>query len=178
MSQGRMSRRVMNLGHLLAQAARREPARVGLVWGARAWTWAEMEARAAAIAAGLRAMGLGKGDRILVHSKNSEQMFVAQFAVFRIGAVWVPTNFRLLADEVTDLARMTKVSAFLCHPDFPGHAAAVAEVVPRCLMFGEPMEALIATHRGAASPPKRWSMTTRAGSSSPPAPPAGPRRRC
>ena len=152
MSQGRMSRRVMNLGHLLAQAARREPARVGLVWGAGKWSWAEMEVRCAAIAAGLRAMGLGKGDRILVHSKNSEQMFIAQFAVFRIGAVWVPTNFRLLADEVTDLARMTKVSAFLCHPDFPGHAAAVAELVPRCLMFGEPMEALIAAHAGAPSP--------------------------
>ena len=152
MSQGRMSRRVMNLGHLLAQAARREPARVGLVWGAGKWSWAEMEVRCAAIAAGLRAMGLGKGDRILVHSKNSEQMFIAQFAVFRIGAVWVPTNFRLLADEVTDLACMTQVSAFLCHPDFPGHAAAVAELVPRCLMFGEPMEVLIAAHAGAPSP--------------------------
>ncbi|MBR0657144.1 acyl-CoA synthetase [Plastoroseomonas arctica] len=149
MAELRMSRRVMNLATLLRQAARRVPDGVGLVWGERSWRWAEIEARAGAIATGLIGMGLGKGDRVLVHSKNCEQMFAAQFAVFRIGAVWVPTNFRLLADEVVDLARMAKVSAFLCHPDFPGHAAAVADVVQRVVMLGAEMEALIAAHAGA-----------------------------
>ena len=47
------------------------------------------------------------------------------FAAFRLGAVWVPTNFRLMPDEVAYLATASGAKAFLCHGDFPDHAAAV-----------------------------------------------------
>jgi len=72
------------------------------------------------------ARGIGKGDRILVHSKNCEEMFWSMFATFRLGAVWVPTNFRLMPDEVAYLASASGAKAFLCHGDFPEHAAAVS----------------------------------------------------
>ncbi|HEY4254123.1 MAG TPA: acyl-CoA synthetase [Roseomonas sp.] len=152
MAEQRISRRVMNLGHLLTQAARRHPARIGFLWGERSWSFAEMDARAAAIAALLRARGVGKGDRVLVHSRNCEQMFVAMFAVFRIGAVYVPTNFRLLADEVADLATMSRPRIFLCHEDFPAHIAAVAPLTDGVIRIGAELEALMAGHAGAASP--------------------------
>ncbi|WP_204309888.1 hypothetical protein, partial [Klebsiella michiganensis] len=42
-----------------------------------------------------------------------------------LGAVWVPTNFRLMPDEVAYLATSSGAKAFLCHGDFPDHAAAV-----------------------------------------------------
>ena len=45
------------------------------------------------------------------------------FAAFRLGAVWVPTNFRLMPDEVAYLAAASGAKAFLCHVDFPDHAA-------------------------------------------------------
>src|SRR4030088_1534168 len=69
--------------------------------------------------------GIGKGDRVLVHSKNCDEMFWSMFAAFRLGAVWVPTNFRLMPDEVAYLATAAGAKAFLCHGDFPDHAAAV-----------------------------------------------------
>src|SRR6185312_3989903 len=47
-------------------------------------------------------------------------------AAFRLGAVWVPTNFRLMPDEVTYLGTASGAKAFLCHGDFPDHAAAVS----------------------------------------------------
>jgi len=37
--------------------------------------------------------------------KNSELMLFSMFAAFRLGAVWVPTNFRLMPDEIVHLAR-------------------------------------------------------------------------
>ena len=39
MSISPISRRVMNLGHLLVQASDLYPANAAIVWGDRAWTW-------------------------------------------------------------------------------------------------------------------------------------------
>ena len=126
----RMSRRVMNLAHFLTQNARRHGERFGFIWGDRAWTWREIDTRVSALAAALAARGIVKGDRILVHSKNCDEMFWSMFAAFRLGAVWVPTNFRLMPDEVAYLATASGATAFLCHGDFPDHAAAVKAASP------------------------------------------------
>jgi fatty-acyl-CoA synthase len=122
----RMSRRVMNLAHFVTQNARRLGDRPGFIWGDRTWTWREIDAQVSALAAALARRGIGKGDRVLVHSKNSDEMFFSMFAAFRLGAVWVPTNFRLMPDEVAYLAGASGAKGFLCHGDFPDHAAAVS----------------------------------------------------
>ncbi|MCA3704444.1 MAG: AMP-binding protein, partial [Methylobacterium sp.] len=126
----RCSNRVMNLAHVLRQNARRFADRHGLVWGERSWTWLEVEREVNALAAALQARGLGKGDRLIVHSKNTAQMFFSLFAAFRLGAVWVPTNFRLMPEEVIYLAEFSGAKGFLCHGDYPDHAASVAQNVP------------------------------------------------
>lgn len=124
------SRRVMNLAHVLRQNARRFPDRPGFIWGDRQWSWVEIEREVNALAAALQARGLGKGDRLIVHSKNTAQMFFSLFAAFKLGVVWVPTNFRLMPDEVIYLADFSGAKGFLCHGDFPEHAATVAAKVP------------------------------------------------
>jgi fatty-acyl-CoA synthase len=126
----RMSRRVMNLAHLVTQNRRRHGDRIGLIWGERSWSWREIDANVSALAAALAAVGIGRGDRILVHSKNGDEMFWSMFAAFRLGAIWVPTNFRLMPDEVAYLATASGAKAFLCHGDFPDHAAAVQAASP------------------------------------------------
>src|SRR6201988_933725 len=120
-----MSNRVMNLAYMLTQNARRHGERIGFIWGERSFTWREIEAKVTALAGALAARSVAKGDRILVHSKNCDEMFWSMFAAFRLGAVWVPTNFRLMPDEVTYLATASGAKAFLCHGDFSDHAAAV-----------------------------------------------------
>lgn len=126
----RISRRVMNLAHFVTQNARRHGDRAGLIWAGRSWNWREIDARVSRLAAALAAHGVVKGDRILVHSKNCDEMFWSMFAAFRLGAVWVPTNFRLMPDEVAYLATASGAKAFLCHGDFPDHAAAVRAASP------------------------------------------------
>jgi fatty-acyl-CoA synthase len=154
-----MSRRVVNLAHLVTHNARRHGDRVGFIWGERSWTWREIDGLVSALAAALAARGIVKGDRILVHSRNGDEMFWSMFAAFRLGAVWVPTNFRLMPDEVAYLAASSGAKAFLCHGDFPGHAAAVEAASPALEFvwrigeggFGERSvsEAIVA-HAGAA----------------------------
>lgn len=115
----------MNLGRLLTHTARRVPGRPALVWRERVWSFAELNARVDRLCAALRARGIGRGDRILVHSRNSNAMFESMWAAFKLGAVWVPTNFRLTPAEVAYMARLSRARAFLRDHDFAGHAAAV-----------------------------------------------------
>src|SRR5438046_5988344 len=151
-----MSRRVMNLAHILTQNARRHGDRTGFIWGARSCTWREIDGHVSALAAGLTARGVVKGDRVLVHSKNCDEMFWSMFAAFRLGAVWVPTNFRLMPDEVAYLASASGAKAFLCHGDFPDHAKAAANPALEFIWrigdgsFGETsVTEAIAAHAGA-----------------------------
>jgi len=86
-----------------------------------------MDARVNALAAGMRdRFGVSKGDRILIQSQNCNQMFESMLACFRLGAVWVPANFRQTPEEVAWLAQSSGASGMICGAEFPDHAAACA----------------------------------------------------
>lgn len=121
------STRVMNLAYWATQNARRLPSHVAVAWGDSTWTWEEFDARVSALAIALADRGVGPGDTVLVHSKNSNEMFESMFATFRLGAVWVPTNFRITPDEVVYMSEVAKNRVFLCQTDFPEYADAVCQ---------------------------------------------------
>jgi acyl-CoA synthetase (AMP-forming)/AMP-acid ligase II len=152
------SRRVMNLAHFLRQSAKRYPNEIALVWGERTWTWAQMDVRVEAMAAALAARGVGKGDRVLVQAKNSNQFLESMFVCFRLGAVWVPTNFRLTAEEVAYLARASGATAMICGGEFPDHARTAMEQGIKFVVsignsnFGDDYDALVAAHEGCLVP--------------------------
>jgi fatty-acyl-CoA synthase len=84
--------------------ARYTPGRPALIFGDRTITWAEFEDRAARLAGGLRAAGIGDGDRIGYLSRNSPEFYEVMMACARIGAVFVPFNTRLSAGEISYMA--------------------------------------------------------------------------
>jgi fatty-acyl-CoA synthase len=155
-----VSKRVMNLANFLHQAARRHRNEIGFVWGDVTWTWGDLARRVNAMAAALAAKGIGKGDRVLVQSKNCNQMFESMFACFQLGSVWVPTNFRQTPDEVAYLAQSSDASALICHRDFPEHVAGVREAAPGIRFvisigsseFGEDYDALVARYSDERAP--------------------------
>ncbi|WP_158742684.1 acyl-CoA synthetase [Acidisphaera sp. L21] len=154
------TRRVMNLSHFLRQAARRQPNDVAIVWGEATWTWQDFDRRVDAMAAALAARGIGKGDRVLVQSTNCNQLLESMFVCFRIGAVWVPANFRQTPVEVAYLARSSGAVAMLCGALFPDHAVAAQQAAPDLRLVvsiggAGPLEAyddLVAQHLGADYP--------------------------
>jgi fatty-acyl-CoA synthase len=155
------SRRVMNLAHFLLQSAKRYPSEIAVAWGEQTWTWAQLNARVNAMAAALSARGVSKADRVIVHAKNSNQLLESMFVCFRLGAVWVPTNFRLTAEEVAYLARASGATAMICGCEFPDHARAASDSAPAlgftvsigASAFGGDYDALVAEYRGRAAPP-------------------------
>ncbi|HEV3070968.1 MAG TPA: acetoacetate--CoA ligase [Solirubrobacteraceae bacterium] len=51
-------------------------------------TWAELSAQVAAIAGGLRALGVGRGDRVVAYMPNIPETLIAFLAVASLGAIW------------------------------------------------------------------------------------------
>ena len=95
-----------------------------MIRGEQVLTWGALAARAAAAAGGLAARGIGVGDRILLHARNSPALLETMWATWMIGAVWVPTNFRLTPAEVAYLAESSGAAAHIVDAAFPDHAAA------------------------------------------------------
>jgi acyl-CoA synthetase (AMP-forming)/AMP-acid ligase II len=148
-----------NLARLLSHTARLWPDRTALIQGEQRWTWAQIDARVDALVAGLQALGLKKGDRILLQSRNNLATFESGWAAFRMGCVWVPTNFRLAPGEVAYLGQSSGATVMLVEPVFADHADAVRSAAPalrHVLWIGEPpdgglsYDGLVAQHLGAA----------------------------
>jgi long-chain acyl-CoA synthetase len=68
-------------------------------------TWAEYAAQVAAVAAGLRALGVGPGDRVAVHAENRPEWLVVDLAVQGLGAQTVGIYPTSPAAEVEYLLR-------------------------------------------------------------------------
>ncbi|KQY64621.1 acyl-CoA synthetase [Nocardioides sp. Root140] len=88
------------LGDLPRRTAQRSPGKTAIIDGETRLTFAEFEARVDATAAGMASDGIAKGDRVALLSHNCWQFAVLAFASARIGAVLVPVNFMLGADEI------------------------------------------------------------------------------
>jgi 2,3-dihydroxybenzoate-AMP ligase len=116
-------------GHL-ERAAARHPDRLALVCGARRWTHAELQARIRAASAGLRAAGIGVGDRVIVQLPNIAEFIVASFALFRIGAVPLFAQIAHRRAEIAQFVERGDASAWITvdrHAGFD-HRALVREV--------------------------------------------------
>ena len=66
------------------------------------WTWAELGANTAAIAAGLRDLGVGRGDRVAAYMPNIPETVAAFLACASIGAIWSSAAPEFGAPSVID----------------------------------------------------------------------------
>ena len=65
-------------------------------------TWGELERQVAAAAAGLRALGVERGDRVVAYVPNTPEALVAFLATASIGAVWSSCSPDFGAGSVVD----------------------------------------------------------------------------
>ena len=81
----------------IAHHASRRPDKVAILDLAigRRLTYRELDRRASRLAAALRSMGVGRGDRVAILAHNCAEFFDLQFACGRLGAIMVPLNWRL-----------------------------------------------------------------------------------
>lgn len=95
---------MINLSSFVRLHARRTPDRTAIVFGEARIDWRTFEARIAHTAGWLVQRGVGTGDVVAVLMKNSPAFIELAFAASHIGAVFLPINYRLAADEVSYIA--------------------------------------------------------------------------
>jgi acetoacetyl-CoA synthetase len=66
------------------------------------WTWGELRERTAAIAGGLRALGVGPGDRVAAYLPNIPETIASFLACASLGAVWSSCSPDFGARSVVD----------------------------------------------------------------------------
>ncbi len=65
-------------------------------------TWRELREQVAALAAGLRSLGVGKGDRVVAYAPNTPEAIVGLLATASLGAIWSSCSPDFGAGSVVD----------------------------------------------------------------------------
>ena len=112
-----------DVAHLMALQGERRADHPFLIWepfegGPQSWTYGAFNAAIRRIAAGLKARGVGVGDRVLVHLDNCPESLLSWYACAHLGAVAVTTNARSAGQEMTYFADHGEVVGAITQPKF------------------------------------------------------------
>jgi acetoacetyl-CoA synthetase len=76
-------------------------------------TWAELREQVAAVAAGLAALGVGRGDRVVAYMPNIPETLIAFLATASLGAIWSSAAPEFGARSVIDRFAQIEPKVFL-----------------------------------------------------------------
>ena len=137
----------MNITHGLRRALQVNPHGIAILEGERKLTWAEIGERVSRLAAALRQLGVGKGDRVAVLMLNSSRYLELYLTVGWAGAVIVPLNIRWSVAENRDALQDCGAGLLAVDDAFLEVGTALAAAVP----------GLALVHADAGDPPANVS---------------------
>ncbi|CAN5569076.1 acyl-CoA synthetase [soil metagenome] len=94
------------------------PERSAVVDGESRWTYAEFLDRCDRWSAAMQQLGISAGDRVAYLAPNSHAQLEAFYSVPQIGAVLVPLNYRLTADDFAYLLNHSGTRMVCAHRDY------------------------------------------------------------
>lgn len=101
------------------------------------WTFSQINERAGAVAAWLKGRGVAKGDRVALLSPNHIGYFDLLFACGKIGAIFVPLNWRLSNEEIIAIMKDCSPSLLGVHQLFQSRMAEFREWNVPLLWIGD-----------------------------------------
>ncbi len=90
----------MNVAWWVKRWSELNPEKPALFFRDQCITYAQLHARSEAVAAWLQAVGIEKGDRVALLLDNRPEFLEMYLACARLGAIFVPLNFRLATPEI------------------------------------------------------------------------------
>jgi fatty-acyl-CoA synthase len=121
--------RVIALSSFVRFHAQRAPQRPAVRYAGAAVTYAELYRRIETAAGWLAARGIRPGDIVALLMKNSPAFIELTFAISHLGAVSLPVNYRLAADEVGYILDHAGARLLLCDAEFAPSAGTFPDVV-------------------------------------------------
>jgi acyl-CoA synthetase (AMP-forming)/AMP-acid ligase II len=154
---------MFNLARTLDRNADRTPHDDAVIFGATRLTHLRLLERVNALAAALRAAGLGKGDIIALLMANRPEFLESALAVNRIGAAFLPLNVRLAEPELEYIIRHAGAAGIITESGFAAPVRAIGDrLAPGWTVItagegtnlpGTPYEPFLGAHQGSAVPP-------------------------
>ncbi len=96
----------------VADSVRERPQHPAFLFKGRAFTLAELERTSDAFAVALTSLGVKRGDRVAAMLPNCPQYFIAEFATWKLGAIFAPLN--PIYTEVELAGPLTTIDANIC----------------------------------------------------------------
>ncbi len=118
-----------SLWHNLKVSAERYPDKVAIAFLGRETTYRELAAQVDALAGTLHAMGVQRGDRVILDMQNSAQLVVAHFAILRANAVVVPVNPMNRAEEIKHYISDSDAKVAITTGDLAAEIAAASDAL-------------------------------------------------
>src|SRR3990170_2443105 len=101
----------MNTSEFLMIAASVVPDRVALTCEGESRTFAALQERVNRLANALQALGIAKGDKVAVLALNSIPYVETYYACAKLGAVFVPLNYRAKKEEIAYMVNNSETKA-------------------------------------------------------------------
>jgi len=108
------------------------------------WTYAELEAQSNRVANALASLGAGPGTKIIWVGPNSPEVVAVWIATRKIGAIAVPLNYRLTAEEAKYVIGHSDAEIAYVDADYTHLVAGLADDLERLrhvVVFGGPAPA-------------------------------------
>ncbi len=119
-------------GAVLDESAARWPEREAIVFGEQRITYRQLRVRADRFASGLLRLGVGRGDRVALWMTNSPEWIVAQFAVYKIGAILLPVYTRFKKSETEYALGQSETGTIILNDRFLGRIDALGMLREIC----------------------------------------------
>src|SRR5206468_656832 len=117
----------MNLASAFATSAGRRPEKIALYWGDAEYSYEMLWAQSVSVSACLRRQfEIKTGDRVGLWLKNCPEFIPALFGVLHAGAIVVPINNFLKAEEVAHILRDAGIDLLITDADLGRHFPALA----------------------------------------------------
>jgi len=108
----------MNVGELVKRCALWYSDRVAFIYEGAHLTYKELNERVNRLSNALLSLGLQKGDRVAILSKNRPQIIESIYACYKAGLVTVPLNARLAIPELVHMVNNSESSALILGEEF------------------------------------------------------------
>src|SRR5262245_2682337 len=120
----------MDLGQMLAQSAARYPEKTAVIFKDQRTSYAELNARANAVANALSGLGIEPGDRVALYIHNIPLYIEAYYGILKAGGTVVPMNVLYKPGEVEYILRDSGAKALLTFAPFAQSALVATANAP------------------------------------------------
>ena len=115
----------------LTTSAYRRPEAVALVAAGKNWTYHKLLMSVDRAADMLFEAGIRKGDRVAIALRNSVEVVITNYALYKIGAISVPINFMISkADELKFILGDCNVKMVVTQAEYLRHYAGIKKDLP------------------------------------------------